>query len=60
MTTNYDMIVVQRESLQAIAAAESDACGLALKDWLDDCYSDPITHCVDVVTSHAVSHGEWS
>jgi hypothetical protein len=59
MTTNYDMIGVQRESLQANAGTESDIYALTLKGWLDDCYSEPITHCVDVLTRHAVSHGEW-
>jgi DNA-binding PadR family transcriptional regulator len=44
MTTYYDLTGFQRDCLQAIAGLTGEAYGLALKDWLDDRYSEPINH----------------
>ncbi len=44
MTTYYDLSGFQRDILQAIAAVEEIPYGLALKDYLDERYSDPINH----------------
>ncbi|WP_135304927.1 PadR family transcriptional regulator [Haloarcula amylovorans] len=44
MTTYYDLSGFQRDVLQAIAAVDEKPYGLALKDYLDERYSDPINH----------------
>ncbi|MDS0223381.1 PadR family transcriptional regulator [Haloarcula sp. S1AR25-5A] len=44
MTTYHDLTGFQRDLLEAIAAVDDDPYGLALKDYLDECYADPINH----------------
>ncbi|EMA31534.1 MULTISPECIES: PadR family transcriptional regulator [Haloarcula] len=44
MTSHYDLTGFQRDLLEAIAAVEDDPYGLALKDYLDERYADPINH----------------
>ncbi|EMA07871.1 PadR family transcriptional regulator [Haloarcula marismortui] len=44
MTTYHDLTGFQRDLLEAIAAVEDDPYGLALKDYLDERYADPINH----------------
>ncbi|WP_262181563.1 PadR family transcriptional regulator [Haloarcula laminariae] len=44
MTTYHDLTGFRRDCLQAIAACEGEPYGLALKEWLDDRYSEPINH----------------
>ncbi|GGK84015.1 PadR family transcriptional regulator [Haloarcula sebkhae] len=44
MTTHYDLTGFQRDLLEAIAAVEDDPYGLALKEYLDERYADPINH----------------
>ncbi|WP_336339482.1 PadR family transcriptional regulator [Haloarcula brevis] len=44
MTTYYDLTGFQRDLLEAIAAVDDDPYGLALKDYLDERYADPINH----------------
>ncbi|MBX0296672.1 helix-turn-helix transcriptional regulator [Haloarcula nitratireducens] len=42
--TLYNLTGFQRDLLQAIAAIEDQPYGLALKDYLDERYADPINH----------------
>jgi len=44
MTTYHDLTGFQRDLLEAIAAVDDDPYGLALKDYLDERYADPINH----------------
>ncbi|WP_254274637.1 PadR family transcriptional regulator [Haloarcula marina] len=44
MTTYYDLTGFQRDLLEASAAVDDEPYGLALKDYLDDRYADPINH----------------
>jgi DNA-binding PadR family transcriptional regulator len=44
MTTYHDLTGFRRDCLQAIATVDGESYGLALKDWLDDRYSEPIHH----------------
>ncbi|RKS75154.1 PadR family transcriptional regulator [Haloarcula quadrata] len=44
MTTYHDLTGFQRDLLEAIAAVEDDPYGLALKDYLDERYAEPINH----------------
>jgi len=44
MTTYHDLTGFQRDLLEAIAAVDDDPYGLALKDYLDERYVDPINH----------------
>ncbi|MFU1783192.1 PadR family transcriptional regulator [Haloarcula japonica] len=44
MTTHYALTGFQRDLLEAIAAVDDDPYGLALKDYLDERYADPINH----------------
>jgi len=44
MTTYYDLTGFQRDLLEAIAAVDDEPYGLALKDYLDERYADPINH----------------
>lgn len=44
MTTYYDLTGFRRDLLQAIAAVDGEAYGLALKRWLDERYTAEINH----------------
>ena len=44
MTTYYDLTGFRRDCLHAIATVDGEAYGLALKDWLDDRYTEPVNH----------------
>ncbi|MBX0325666.1 PadR family transcriptional regulator [Halomicroarcula sp. F13] len=44
MTSYHDLTGFQRDLLEAIAAVDDEPYGLALKDYLDDRYADPINH----------------
>ncbi|EMA25132.1 helix-turn-helix transcriptional regulator, partial [Haloarcula marismortui] len=44
MTTYHDLTGFQRDLLEAIAAVDGDPYGLALKDYLDERYAEPINH----------------
>ena len=44
MTTYHELTGFQRDLLEAIAAVDDDPYGLALKDYLDERYADPINH----------------
>ncbi|EMA25742.1 helix-turn-helix transcriptional regulator [Haloarcula argentinensis] len=44
MTTYHDLTGFQRDLLEAIAAVDDEPYGLALKDYLDERYADPINH----------------
>jgi len=44
MTTYHDLTGFQRDLLEAIAAVDDDPYGLALKEYLDERYADPINH----------------
>jgi DNA-binding PadR family transcriptional regulator len=44
MTTYHDLTGFQRDLLEAIAAVDGDPYGLALKEYLDERYADPINH----------------
>ena len=44
MTTHYALSGFQRDLLEAIAAVDEDPYGLALKEYLDERYADPINH----------------
>jgi len=44
MTTYYELTGFQRDLLEAIAAVDDEPYGLALKDYLDERYADPINH----------------
>ncbi|NLV05976.1 DNA-binding protein [Haloarcula rubripromontorii] len=44
MTTYYDLTGFQRDLLEAIAAVDDDPYGLALKDYLDERYPNPVNH----------------
>jgi DNA-binding PadR family transcriptional regulator len=43
MTTHYALSAFQRDLLHAVAACE-DPYGLALKNYLDDRYPEPVNH----------------
>ncbi|WP_135304748.1 PadR family transcriptional regulator [Haloarcula amylovorans] len=42
--TIHDLTGFQRDILQAIAAVDEEPYGLALKDYLDERYGEPINH----------------
>jgi len=44
MTTYHDLTGFQRDLLEAIAGVDDEPYGLALKDYLDERYADPINH----------------
>ena len=44
MTTYYALTGFQRDLLEAVAAVADEPYGLALKDYLDERYADPINH----------------
>ena len=44
MTTYYELTGFQRDLLEAIAGVDDEPYGLALKDYLDERYADPINH----------------
>lgn len=44
MTTHYKLTGFQRDLLEAIAAVADEPYGLALKDYPDERYADPINH----------------
>jgi DNA-binding PadR family transcriptional regulator len=44
MTTYHELTGFQRDLLEAIAAVDDDPYGLALKDYLDERYAEPINH----------------
>jgi len=44
MTIYHELTGFQRDLLEAIAAVEDDPYGLALKDYLDERYAEPINH----------------
>ncbi|WP_420182827.1 PadR family transcriptional regulator (plasmid) [Haloarcula sp. KBTZ06] len=44
MTTYHELTGFQRDLLEAIGAVKDDPYGLALKDYLDERYADPINH----------------
>jgi DNA-binding PadR family transcriptional regulator len=44
MTTHYALTGFQRDLLEAVAAVADEPYGLALKDYLDERYADPINH----------------
>ncbi|RLM41297.1 DNA-binding protein [Haloarcula sp. Atlit-47R] len=44
MTIYHELTGFQRDLLEAIAAVDDDPYGLALKDYLDERYAEPINH----------------
>ena len=44
MTTYYELTGFQRDLLEAIAGVDDEPYGLALKQYLDERYADPINH----------------
>jgi len=44
MTTYHDLTGFQRDLLEAIAGVDDDPYGLALKEYLDERYAEPINH----------------
>ncbi|RLM88436.1 PadR family transcriptional regulator [Haloarcula sp. Atlit-7R] len=44
MTTYHELTGFQRDLLEAIAAVDDDPYGLALKEYLDERYAEPINH----------------
>jgi len=44
MTTYHDLTGFQRDLLEAIAAVDGDPYGLALNEYLDERYAEPINH----------------